>query len=192
MKFRILQLLLESCFPILKRGLGNFAAVYYTMVLLPRQGFSESLESGLSSEKLAICEISHFTNFNRILVYFPCKKIHWYLKHWMKSMWHECFWKKIFRVYFKKPYFANFGILKLFLNTFFIYYKDPEELYRYLKIKCYQLLVTAAIRAVPFKKRYNLLRGVHALLQITSGKQISNTTIHPVSIESTLLLFLLM
>ena len=35
------------------------------MVLLQRQGFSENLESWLSSEKLVICEISHFTNFNR-------------------------------------------------------------------------------------------------------------------------------
>ena len=65
---------LESWFSIVKRGLGNFATVYHTTVSLPRQSFSESLESRLSSEKLAICKSSHFTNFNRNLVYFPCIK----------------------------------------------------------------------------------------------------------------------
>ena len=74
--FRILQLVLESWFPILTRGLGSFVAVYYTIVSLLWQRFSESLESGLSSEKLVTCEISHFTNFNRSLVYFP----------WIKSL----------------------------------------------------------------------------------------------------------
>ena len=46
----------------------------YNMVSLLRQSFSESLESGLSSEKLVICKISHFTNLNRHLVYFPSIK----------------------------------------------------------------------------------------------------------------------
>ena len=72
-KFRILQLALQSWFPILTRGLSSFVAVYYTIVSLLRQRFSESLESGLSSEKLVI---SHYTNFNRSLVYFP----------WIKSL----------------------------------------------------------------------------------------------------------
>ena len=61
----------ESWFSNLTSGLGNFATIYYTIVSLLRQSFSESLDSGLPSEKLAICEVSHFTNFNRRLVYFP-------------------------------------------------------------------------------------------------------------------------
>ena len=39
-------------------------------------------------------------------------------------------------VYLKKSYLAKFRILPLFLNTFFINYKQLEELYRYLKFKC--------------------------------------------------------
>ena len=122
-KFRILQLLIESWFSVLRRRLGNFTtafnsiiaipklhkklavraifkktviseiphftifsrilafnpykrlgtfeAVYYTMESLLRQSFSERLQLGLSSEKLVISEISHFTNFNRNLVYYP-------------------------------------------------------------------------------------------------------------------------
>ena len=139
MKFRILQLLLESWFSNLTRRLGNFAAVYYTIVSLLRQSFSESLDSGLSSEKLVICEISHFTHFNRSLVYFP----------WIKSLttlqllitlnginMTPAFLKKgPLTVYLKSCLLRNFCIL-FFLNTFFINYKHLEQLYRYLKFKC--------------------------------------------------------
>ena len=59
-------------FSTITRGLSNFAAVYYNIVSLLRQSFSESLESELSSEKLVICEILRFTNFNGNLVYFLC------------------------------------------------------------------------------------------------------------------------
>ena len=63
-------------FSALTRGLGNFAPVYYNMVSLLGQAFSESLESELSSEKLVICEISQFRNFSRNLVYFPWIKVY--------------------------------------------------------------------------------------------------------------------
>ena len=63
-------------FQPLQQDWATLAAVYYTMVSLLRQSFSENLDLGLSSEKLVICEISHFTNFSRSLVYFP----------WIKSV----------------------------------------------------------------------------------------------------------
>ena len=130
----------ESWFSNLTRRLGNFAAVCYTIVSLLRQSFSESLDSGLSSEKLVICEISHFKNFNRSLVYFP----------WIKSLttlqllitlnginMTPAFLKKgSIDSLLKKLSFAQFCILLLFLNTFFINYKHLEQLYRYLKFKC--------------------------------------------------------
>ena len=74
-KFRILQLLLESWFSTPTRGLGNLAAICCNMVSLLRQSFSENLESELSSEKLVICEISHFTTFVRILIFSPTKRV---------------------------------------------------------------------------------------------------------------------
>ena len=55
--------------------MGNFATVYHAMVSLPWHSFSENLQSGISSEKLVICEISHFTNFSRILVFSPYIRI---------------------------------------------------------------------------------------------------------------------
>ena len=129
--------MLESWFSTLTTGLSNFAAVY-NMVSLLRQSFSESLNSGLSSEKLVICEISHFTNFNRSLVYFP----------WIKSLttlqvlltlnrinMTPAFLKKgSINSLLKKLYFEKFRILLLFLNTFFINCKHLEQLCRYFKV----------------------------------------------------------
>ena len=66
----MLQLFRESWFSTFTRGLGCSAAVYDIMISLLWQSFLESLKSGLSSEKLLIWEILHFTNFNRNLVYF--------------------------------------------------------------------------------------------------------------------------
>ena len=59
------------------RGLGNFAAIYYNMVSLLRQSFSESQVSEVSSEKLVICEILHFTTFPRIFVCFQQLEENW-------------------------------------------------------------------------------------------------------------------
>ena len=139
-KFRILQLLPESWFSNLTRRLGSFATVYYTIVSLLRQSFSESLDSGLSSEKLVICEISHFTNFNRSLVYFP----------WIKSLttlqllitlnginMTPAFFKKgSLNSLLKKVVFCETSHFTTFPKYFLIYYKHLEQLYRYLKFKC--------------------------------------------------------
>ena len=50
--------LLESRFSTRKSGLGNFAVVYYYVITLLRQNFSESPELGLS------CNLRNFTFYN--------------------------------------------------------------------------------------------------------------------------------
>ena len=88
------------------------------------------------------------------LVYFPWIKdlttsqaLHWSIYDTSVSG------KNLFTVYFKNLYFVKFCILPLFLNAFFIHYKDFQLLCRYLKFRCYQcngkfIVTDAAITAV--------------------------------------------
>ena len=141
--FRILQLLLESWFSTLTRRLGNFVTVYYNIVSLLRQSFSESQESELSSEKLVIFKILHFRNFSRNLVYFPWikdlqKKLSMY-RYWMESIWHQCFWKNVsINKLLKKVVFCEISHFTTFPKYFSNSLQDLKQLYRYLKFKCYQ------------------------------------------------------
>ena len=75
-KFCILQLLLESWHPSLRRGLGNFTLLFISRIVsLKCQSFIENLQLTLFSENLVFCEISHFTTCARILVFNPYKRI---------------------------------------------------------------------------------------------------------------------
>ena len=97
-KFCILQLLLESWFSTFIRGLDNLAAVHHNMGSLLRQSLSEGPAPELSSEKLPICKISHFTTFLRILIFsltIIVRQTYSCLQHLVVSLQCQSFTKKL-------------------------------------------------------------------------------------------------
>ena len=76
-KVLFLQLLLESWYSVLRKGLGNFTAAfsisqYHYNFKAPQKICSQGY---LQKNYIIICEISHFTTFARILVFNPYKRI---------------------------------------------------------------------------------------------------------------------
>ena len=97
-KFRILQLFLESWFSTFIRGLDNLAAVHHNMGSLLRQSLSEGPAPELSSEKLPICKILHFTTFLRILIFsltIIVRQTYSCLQHLVVSLQCQSFTKKL-------------------------------------------------------------------------------------------------
>ena len=72
-KFRILQLLIESWFSVLRRRLGNFTTAFNSIITIPK--LHKKLAVRAIFKKTVISEIPHFTTFSRIFTFNPYKRI---------------------------------------------------------------------------------------------------------------------
>ena len=110
-----------------------YHSIITTTKLLTKPGFRAIFR------KLVICKISHFTNFNRSLVYFPWVKRFTTLNLLITlngiNMTPAFLKKGPINSLLKKVVFCEISHFATFPKYFFIYYKRLEQLYTYSKHK---------------------------------------------------------